>query len=317
MNLQAVSEGVHVGAQSARSGAERWLKDFEDHLSRVQGLALSSRRSYCFFARRFLAGYCGTAAPDWTSLRGEDLAMFVHRESSRLKRYARRGPATAIRALLRYLVFVGAIRGGLEAAIPRMPRWTHAAVPRYLPAAEVERVVAGVLADTPKGRRDRAILLLLARMGLRAVEVAQLTLEDINWQEGNLWIRSDKSHRERRLPLPKDVGAALCAYLEHGRPRCTSRTVFLRVLPPFDPLRNSAAVCKIARRALTRAGVSSPAAAHLFRHSSATRMIRSGASFKQIADVLGHASLKTTAIYAKLDLGALSRVSLPWPENAP
>jgi integrase/recombinase XerD len=317
MNLPAVSEGLQVEAQSFPNGAERWLKDFDDHLSRVQGLALSSRRSYCFFVRRFLAGYCGPAGPDWSSLRGEDLAMFVHREASRLKRYARGGPATAIRALLRYLAFVGAVRAGLEAAIPRMPRWTHAALPRYLPAVELERVVAGVLDDTAKGRRDHAILLLLARMGLRAVEVAQLTLDDINWQEGNLWIRSSKSRRERRLPLAEDVGAALCAYLEHGRPCCTRRTVFLRVLPPFDPLHNSAAVCKIARRALTRAGVSSPAAAHLFRHSSATRMIRSGASFKEIADVLGHASLKTTAIYAKLDLAALSRVSLPWPENAP
>ncbi len=317
MNRTAFSEGLQVEAQSPPKGAARWLKDFEDHLSRVQGLALNTRRSYCFFVRRFLAGYCGTAVPDWSALRGADLAMFVHRESTRLKRYARGGPATAIRALLRYLVFVGAIRVGLEAAIPRMPRWTHAAVPRYLPAAEVERVVAGVLDDTPKGRRNHAILLLLARTGLRAIEVAQLTLDDINWREGNVWIRSGKSHRERRLPLAEDAGAALCAYLEHGRPPCPSRTIFLRVLPPFDPFHGSAAVCRIARRALTRAGVSSPAAAHLFRHSSATRMIRSGASFKEIADVLGHASLKTTAIYAKLDLAALSRVSLPWPENAP
>jgi len=317
MNLPAISEGWQVGAQSSPKGRECWLKDFDEHLSRVQGLALSTRRSYCFFVRRFLEGYCGPAGPDWSSVRGEDLAMFVHREASRLKRHARGGPATAVRALLRYLAFIGAIRAGLEAAIPRMPRWTHAALPRYLPAAEVERVVAGVLDDTPAGRRDHAILLLLARAGLRAVEVAQLTLDEINWQEGNLWIRSGKSHRERRLPLAEDVGAALCAYLEHGRPRCTARTIFLRVLPPFDPLRNSAAVCKIARRALTRAGVSSPAAAHLFRHSSATQMIRMGASFKEIADVLGHASLKSTAIYAKLDLAALSRVSLPWPENAP
>ena len=147
MDLPTVSQGLQVEAHSSPTGADQWLKDFDDHLSRVQGLALSSRRSYCFFVRRFLAGYCGPAAPDWSSLRGEDLAMFVHREASRLKRHARGGPATAIRALLRYLTFVGAVRVGLEAAIPRMPRWTHAAVPRYLQAAEVERVVAGVLTD--------------------------------------------------------------------------------------------------------------------------------------------------------------------------
>ncbi len=317
MNRTALSKRLQLEIESPM-GAAQWLKQFDDHLSRVQGLALSSRRNYCFFVGRFLASYCGTAAPDWSSLRGEDLAIFVHREASRLKRHARGGPATAIRALLRYLVFVGAIRVGLEAAIPQIPRWKHAALPRYLSAAEVERVLASVSDDTPKARRDHAILLLLARTGMRAVEVAQLKLDDIDWREGNLWIRSGKSRRERRLPLVQDVGAALCAYLEHGRAPCPSRTVFLRVLSPFDPLHDSAAVCKIARRALTRAGIiNSPAAAHLFRHSSATRMIRSGASFKEIADVLGHASLKTTAIYAKLDLAALSLVSLPWPENAP
>jgi site-specific recombinase XerD len=318
MNRTAFAKALQPEVPSPGVLAAQWLRDFDDYLSRVQGLAPGTRRSYCFFVTRFLASYCGTAAPDWPSLRGDDLAIFVQAEAARLKRYARRAPATAIRALLRFLAFVGAIRNGLEAAVPRLPQWKCAALPRYLSAAEVERVVAGVAADTPKGRRDHAILLLLARTGLRAVEVAQLQLDDIDWQEGNLWIRPGKSRRERRLPLAHDVGAALCSYLEHGRPPCPSRTVFLRVLPPFDPLRNSAAVCKIARRALNRAGiVNSPAAAHLFRHSSATQMIRSGASFKEIADVLGHASLKTTAIYAKLDLTTLSVVSLPWPEIAP
>jgi site-specific recombinase XerD len=160
--------------------------------------------------------------------------------------------------------------------------------------------------------------MLLARMGLRAVEVAQLTLDDIDWRSGSLRIRRGKSRRERCLPLAQDVGAALCDYLEHGRQPCTSRTVFLRVLAPLSPLRNSAAICKIARRALTRAGiVNTPAAAHLFRHASATRMLTSGASFNEIADVLGHVSLQTTAIYAKLDLAALSAVSLPWPGSTP
>lgn len=201
-------EVVSPGVQAAQ-----WLKDFDDYLSQVQGLAAGTRRNYCFFVTRFLARYCGTAAPDWSSLRGDDLAIFVQAEAARLKRHARRGPATAIRALLRFLVFVGAIRNGLEAAVPLLPQWKYAALPRYLSAAEVERVVASVAADTPKGRRDHAILLLLARTGLRAGEVAQLKLDDIDWQEGNLWIRPGKSRRERCLPLAHDVGTALCAYL--------------------------------------------------------------------------------------------------------
>ena len=298
--------------------ASRWLKGFHEHLSHVQGLAPRSRREYCAVVSRFLEGFCGPAALDWSSLRSEHLSTFVRQEASRLKRNARRTPAVAIRALLRYLKFQGAVRAGMEAAIPRTPRWKLAALPPSLSAAETERVIAKVATDTPKGQRNRAILLLLARMGLRAVEVAQLTLDDIDWRSGSLLIRRAKSRRERCLPLAQDVGKALCDYLEYGRQLSPSRTVLLRVLPPFSPLRNSAAVCKIARRALTRAGiVNTPAAAHLFRHASATRMLASGASFNEIADVLGHISLKTTAIYAKLDLATLSAVSLPWPGSRP
>ncbi len=318
MNNPAFAKGRQQHAESLCTGATQWLKGFDDHLSQVQGLALGSRKKYYFFAGRFLAEFCGMAAPVWSSLRGEDLAMFVQREASRLKRNGRSAPGTAIRALLRYLTFAGAIRAGLETAIPQMPRWRHAELPRYLPAAEIERVVTSVLDDTPKGRRNHAILLLLARTGMRASEIVKLTLDDIDWREGHLCVRSGKSRGERRLPLSQDVGAALCAYLEHGRPPCPSRTVFLHVVSPFGPLNNSATVSKIARRALTRAGVlRTPAAAHLFRHAAATGMLRGGVSFKEIADVLGHASLQTTAIYAKLDLAALSRVSLPWPRNAP
>lgn len=179
-------------------------------------------------------------------------------------------------------------------------------------------MIGGVLDGTAKGRRNHAILMLLARTGLRADEVSKLSLDDIDWVAGTICIQSTKSHRERRLPLAQDVGAALCSYLKNGRPPCRSRTIFLRVLRPFDPFLNSAAICKIARRAMTRVGlINTPAAAHLFRHSAATGMLRGGATFKDIADVLGHASLKTTGIYAKLDLVALSRVALPWPESAP
>jgi site-specific recombinase XerD len=117
--------------------------------------------------------------------------------------------------------------------------------------------------------------------------------------------------------LAHDVGAALSGYLKHGRPACSFRTIFLRVVPPFDPFTGSAAVCRIVRRALTRTGIlNTPAAAHLFRHAAATRMLTGGATFKEIADVLGHASITTTAIYAKLDIAALSRVAMPWPEGA-
>jgi integrase/recombinase XerD len=318
VNNTAASKASQQGVQPPAIDASKFLKDFDDYLMRVQGLALRTRSGYCFWASRFLARFCAMDAPDWSSLRAEHVTTFVQQEASRLHRYSRAIPGTAIRALLRYLTFLGVIRSGLEAAVPRMPRWKHAELPRYLPSADVERVVDGVLDGTPKGRRNHAILMLLARTGLRADEVSKLSLDDIDWVAGTICIQSTKSHRERRLPLAQDVGAALCSYLKHGRPPCRRRTIFLRVLRPFDPFLNSAAICKIARRAMTRVGIlNTPAAAHLFRHSAATGMLRGGATFKEIADVLGHASLQTTGIYAKLDLAALSRVALPWPESAP
>jgi site-specific recombinase XerD len=174
-----------------------------------------------------------------------------------------------------------------------------------------------VLDGGTTGLRNHAILLLLARTGLRAHEVAQLSLDDIDWPGASICIRSKKSRTERNLPLAQDVGAALADYLRHGRPTCSFRTVFLRVVPPLNPFTGSAAICRIVRRALTRVGIlNTPAAAHLFRHTAATRMLRGGATFKDIADVLGHASISTTAIYAKLDTVALSKVAMQWPEIA-
>lgn len=299
-------------------GAKKCLNKFDDYLLRVKGVAPGTRKTYCFWVRRFLAGFCGSAAPDWSALRGTDLSVFVKNEASRLKRNGRGAPGIAMRAFVRYLIFLGVVQDGLQGAIPQRPRWRHVGLPRHLPPADVDRVVAGALDGTTRGRRNYAILLLLARTGLRAHEVAQLSLDDVDWRQGIINIRSKKSRNERRLPLAHDVGAALVDYLEHCRPPCSSRTIFLRVIPPFDPFFGSAGICRLVRRALTRAGLlNTPSAAHLFRHSAATRMLRGGASFKEIADVLGHAAISTTAIYAKLDIARLSRVAMPWPGIAP
>lgn len=298
--------------------ATECLNKFDDYLLRVKGVAPSTRMIYCFWVRRFLAGFCRLTAPDWSALRGADLTVFVSEEASRLKRNGRGVPGVAMRAFVRYLIFLGVAQDSLHGAIPQRPRWRHVGLPRYLPQSDVDRIVAGTLDGTIRGRRNYAILLLLARTGLRAHEVAQLSLDDIDWREGIINVRSKKSRNERRLPLVHDVGAALVDYLEHCRPSCTSRTIFLRVIPPFEPFRGSSGICRLTRRALTRAGLhNTPAAAHLFRHTAATRMIRGGASFKEIADVLGHAAISTTAIYAKLDIAGLSRVAMPWPGSAP
>jgi site-specific recombinase XerD len=298
----------------ANTPAVQWLNAFDAHLAQVQGLAPASRRRYCFYVRRFLESFCGASEPDWSSLRSEHLGAFIQQEASRLHRNAIKGPSTAIRTLLRYLVFKGDIRPGLEAAIPTMRQWKHAALPARLAPESIERILASAGRDGDAGLRSRAVIMLLARLGLRASEVIQLALEDIDWVEGTILIRAGKSRRERRLPLTQEVGAAVSAYLELGRPRSAHRTVFLTLNTPFGPIRDASIVAKIARRAMAEAGVAMPsAAAHALRHAAATQMVCSGAAFKDIADVLGHAAVETTAIYAKLDLATLSRVALPWP----
>jgi site-specific recombinase XerD len=195
----------------------------------------------------------------------------------------------------------------------------HAALPTRLTVAEVERVLALYTGTTPKALRNCAILVLLARLGLRAREVAGLRLDDIDWHAGRLRILPGKTHRARLLPLSEDVGQALAAYLVHGRPTSASRIIFLNWRPPFRPLAGASAISRVARRAMERAGI--PArprrGAHTFRHTVASQMVNHGASFKDVADVLGHQSLQTTGIYAKLDLEVLAAVALPWRGDAP
>jgi integrase/recombinase XerD len=167
------------------------------------------------------------------------------------------------------------------------------------------------------GVRNRAILFCLARLGLRAQDVVLLCLDDVDWVEGRLTLQPGKSRRARTLPLPHDVGEALVAYLRGGRPPSPSRHVFLRSRPPFRALA-SAAVWAVVRQAFTRAGVVVPpgVASHIFRHTVASQMVNQGASFKEVADVLGHQSIQTTGIYAKLDLETLAAVALPWGGGA-
>jgi len=216
--------------------------------------------------------------------------------------------------VLRFLVFSGALSPGLEAAALAPRQWSHASIPQSLTAQEVEQILALYAGPSPTALRNRAILTLLARLGLRAHEIVSLRLDDINWQEAYLVIRAGKTHHERVLPLVQDVGATLAEYLCWGRPATTSRAVFLHCKAPFRPFSASSSISYLAARALVQAGVTRCArrGAHVFRHSAASHMVNCGASFKDVADVLGHQSLHTTGIYAKLDLATLSAVALPW-----
>jgi site-specific recombinase XerD len=180
---------------------------------------------------------------------------------------------------------------------------------------QVNAVLACCQDGTAVGLRDHAVLLLLARLGLRALEVVRLTFDDIDWHGGVLLVRAGKARRERRLPLTEEVGTALVAYICGGRPRTSTRVIFLHAQPPHRPWHGASAVSQLVHHRLLQSGYPAEPCrgAHLFRHTVASQMVNAGVSFKDVAAVLGHQSLATTGLYAKLDLDNLKRVALPWP----
>jgi integrase/recombinase XerD len=246
------------------------------------------------------------------------LRAFVLEKSRRAGTAAAKQCTTPLRVFLRFLIAGGHCAVGLDAAIPTVAHWRLAALPRYFQPAEVERVIASCDRTTPVGRRDRAILLLLARLGLRAGDIVQLRLRDIDWRDA--WIRvAGKSRRSTQLPLSQEVGQALVAYLRAGRPQTATDTVFVSCRASFRSFSSHCAVSDVVDRALRRAGVTRPSrgAAHLLRHSLATSMLREGGSLQDIAAVLRHRSIETTQIYAKVDVLALQSIAQPWPEVKP
>jgi site-specific recombinase XerD len=222
---------------------------------------------------------------------------------------------TVTRMFVRFLIATGRCTPGLDDAIPTIAMWRLATLPRYLPAEDIAHIIRVCDPSTPLGARDRAILLLMAHLGLRGSEVAGLRFRDLHWHDGTLVV-SGKSRRETRLPLPQEVGDALLHYLACARPPLNTDRVFLTVIAPWVPISRQV-IRQTAARAVRRAGVRAPfSGARLFRHSAATAMLRQGASLQTIGDILRHTSIETTAHYAKVDVELLQSVARPWPEGA-
>jgi site-specific recombinase XerD len=200
----------------------------------------------------------------------------------------------------------------LAASVPSVANWRLSDLPKFLEPEQVERLLKACNRATSEGRRDYAVLLLLARLGLRAGEVVHMELDHLDWENGELMVRG-KSVRQDRLPIPKDVGEALAAYIGDGRPRCSSRSVFLRLKAPQQGFTSSVAICDIVRRALERAGLHPERkGSHLLRHSLAVTMLRGGASLAEIGEILRHELPSTTEIYTKVDVATLGALALPW-----
>jgi integrase/recombinase XerD len=225
--------------------------------------------------------------------------------------------ATALRGYLRFLAASDLGPPGLDHAVPTVPQWRLSALPRYIGAADIERLIASCDLSTSHGIRDRAILLLLARLGLRAGDILAMCLDDIAWPEATLRVRG-KGRREIRLPLPQDAGDAVLDYLERVRPRVTYDRVFLRSSAPYRPFSGPSVISSIVGLALKRAGIDDAPSkgANLLRHSAATAMLRGGATLDLVGAVLRHRSPNTTAHYAKVDVVMLQQIAQPWPGDA-
>lgn len=224
---------------------------------------------------------------------------------------------TALRAYLRFLQAHGLCRSGLVSAVPTVPCWRLCSLPRYITVPEVEKIIDSCDISQEVGLRDRAILLLLARLGLRAADIVNLSLSDIDWAQSTIRLVG-KSKCEVRLPLPQDAGDAILHYLEHARNNVSSARLFLCFNAPYRPLSNSSTVSAIVRAAIIRSAIEEPPSCgtNLLRHSAATHMLRSGASLDVVSTILRHRSPDTTLIYAKVDVDSLTQLAAPWPEHA-
>jgi integrase/recombinase XerD len=295
----------------------QWDDQFSEYLIQVRGVSPFTKNNYVRYAHRLMEALNPAGPLDWSTLDGDLICSFVQRETSKLNPTSCTQAVTAVRSFLRFLEAAGQVRGNLTRAIPTVRRWSHLGLPQHLSREQSDHLVAICGEDVEKNIRDRAMVLIMVRLGMRAGEVRQLRLDDVDWCEGVLYVRNGKSRKERKLPLPDDTGRLITAYLRQERPQSPDRRVFLRKLSPYQGLSSSTIISKIAKRFLAEVGIERPRlGAHCLRHTVATQMVRGGASFQQAADVLGHKSLQTTGIYAKLDDQTLRQVALPWPGGA-
>jgi integrase/recombinase XerD len=289
---------------------DRWpvLGEFRLWMQRHRGLTETTLDVYEWILVRLM----DALGDDPNSYSAETLRAFVLHRAHPHGTERARSIVVAVRSFIRFLAVTGRCPAGLEQSIPGFASWQLSSVPRFLVAEDVERVIDSCNGYV-FGLRDKAVLLLLARLGLRAGEVAQLKFADIDWRDGSI-IVCGKARRQESLPLPQEVGNAILLYLSQGRPSLRVPEVFTSVVAPFRALTRPA-VTQIARSALHRAGIkASVSGAHVLRHSAATTMLRNGATLAGVSAVLRHRSPMTTAHYAKVDFGLLVEIAQPWPE---
>ncbi|HJU17251.1 MAG TPA: tyrosine-type recombinase/integrase [Stellaceae bacterium] len=313
-------ERFSVPCRAIADPHEPFLTSYLDHLREVRGLEAKTCEGLLLAARRILVWY-HDQVPDQplAAMTGEHvLALVAHLLSRSRNDHTRSAITSHIRTFLRFLRWSDRNSQDLARFVPRTPCWWLAHLPSRLPWEDVRRVIDAIDVATPSGVRDRALLLLLATTGLRNKELRSLELQDIHWRAAEVLVRRTKTRRDRVVPLLQEAGDALAEYVLHTRPRIESQRVFLSHVPPVGPFRSSSPISRIVRSRLERGGIalSRVAGAHLVRHSLATQLVRQHRPINEVADLLGHRSIYTTAIYVKVALPQLTDVALPLPGGA-
>ena len=289
------------------------LDGYETHLSTERGLVAHTIQGYQSFVRKFLQERFRGQSLLLKALKASDVSDFILRHAPSMAARRAQTMTSAFRSFFRFLFQKRELQVNLAASVPTVANWRLSTVPKYLTPREVERVLKACNRRTLTGRRDYTILLLLARLGLRAGEVVALQLEDINWRAGEILVRG-KGLLHDRMPVPLDVGQALASYLGRDRPRCQTRRVFVCMKAPRRGFAHPSTLSTIVRRAIARADLHPPLkGAHLLRHSLATSLLRSGATMGEIGEVLRHRASSTTEIYAKVDFEGLRSLAHLWP----
>ena len=297
-----------------RRTVEVVLAAFDEHLRRTRGVCPETRHNYARSVRAFLEALFGDSEVDLERICVRDVVEFVSASTRRYRPATVQLVATSLRSFFRFARMEGLRADRLEDAVPTVSH-RRGNLPRHLDRAHFTRLIASLDVSSPRALRDRAIILCVARLGLRASEVARLQLEDIDWRNATVHVATRKTGHGALLPLPHDLGQALGAYLQHGRPDTQARHVFVLHHQHVGAPISREIVGNAVDRALRHAGIDAPIrGANLLRHSLATALLGHGATMKEIADLFGHRSLATTSIYASVDVAALREVALPWPQ---